>query len=137
MKQESTADMEELPPLHVLLTHLDWNLQRMAEMENKERTQYYRNAALQRYGFTFDSAVRCIRAYAREHNETCNTPAECLQLAGRRGWLPEGMDWEDLLESYQRMKPDTLDEHGDSIFEKLRQYHSAFQSLYTHLAAGG
>ena len=129
--------MEELPPLSVLLTHLDWNLQRMAEMESKERTEYYRNAALQRYGFTFDSAVRCIKAYARNHQERCETPAECLQLAGRLGWLPKEMDWEEMLESYQRMKPDALDEHGDSIFEKLKQYHAAFKSLYTHLASDG
>jgi hypothetical protein len=122
--------------LQVLLTHLDWNLQRMAEMDTKDRTKYYRNAALQRYGFTFDSAVRCIKAYARNHSEHCDTPAECLRLANSHGWLPREIDWKEMLESYQRMQPDALDEHGDSIFEKLKQYHAAFQALYTHLAAG-
>lgn len=136
MKQESPAKMEELPPLKVLLTHLDWNLQRMAEMETKDRTEYYRNAALQRYGFTFESVVRCIRAYARDHNEPCGTPSECLRLAHARGLLPEGVDWEEMLESYQRMKPSELDEYGDSIFEKLKHYHTAFHFLYTRLSAG-
>lgn len=126
--------MEELPPLNVLLTHLDWNLKRMAEMETHERTEYFRNAALQRYGFTFDSAVRCIRARARDNQESCNSPEECLRLANERGWLPQDTDWGEMLESYRKMKPDALDQHGDAIFDKLRQYHTVFSTLHTRLA---
>lgn len=126
--------MEELPPLNVLLTHLNWNLQRMAEMETQARTEYFRNAALQRYGFTFDSALRCIKAYAREQHESCESAEECLRLADSRGWLPQGTDWVEMLDSYVKMQPDSLAQHGDSIFEKLKTYHDTFHTLYKRMA---
>ena len=51
--------MEEISPSEsqVLLTHFDWNLQRLAEVLKQEQNDYFKGAALQRFGHTYDIAI--------------------------------------------------------------------------------
>ena len=86
-----TANPAELPPLKILLNQLDWNLQWLQQMEKNEPTDYYRDAALQRFEFTFNTAVKCIRAGALIQNTTCESPEECFALAERKEWVPGGI----------------------------------------------
>ena len=129
-----TAPQEELPPLKVLLTHLEWNLKRMEEVQKEEKTDYFRDAALQRFGFTFDSTLKCIRAGARLQNLQCETAEECFELAERLEWLGPNADWQDMVGAHEKMNPASLRDHADSIYEKLSTFHSQLKNLYQSLA---
>ncbi len=129
-----TAPQEELPPLKVLLTHLEWNLKRMEEVQRQEKTDYFRDAALQRYGFTFDSALKCIRAGARLQNAQCETAEECFELAERLEWLGSNADWQDMVDAHEKMNPASLKDHADAIYEKLSTFQSQLKDLYQSLA---
>ena len=108
IEQKMTTPQAELPPLNVLLTHLEWNLKRMEEIQKEKKTDYFRDAALQRYGFTFDSALKCIRAGALLKSQTCETAEECFELAERLGWLGQNADWQALVSAHEKMNPDSL-----------------------------
>ena len=97
-----TTNPEELPPLKILLNQLDWNLQWLEQMEKNELTDYYRDAALQRFEFTFNTAVKCIRAGALTQDMTCESPGECFALAERVEWLPEGAAWKGMIEDHEK-----------------------------------
>ena len=53
-----TNNPAELPPLKILLTQFDWNLQWLQQMGMNEPTDYNRDATLQRFESTFDTAVK-------------------------------------------------------------------------------
>lgn len=128
-----TTPQTELPPLKVLLTHLEWNLKRMEEVQREEKTDYFRDAALQRYGFTFDSALKCIRAGAHLQNLQCETAEECFGLAERQNWLGPNVDWQDMVTAHAQMNPTSVQDHADAIYEKLTTFQSQLKNLYHSL----
>ncbi len=126
---------EEIPPLKILLKQLDWNLQWLRQMEKNEATDYFRDAALQRFEFTFTAALKCIRAGALISNSTCESPEECLQLAERMGWLPVGSPWQELLQDYENMKSEAAPENANTLFAHLKNYRETFHMLFERLSA--
>ena len=130
-----TATPEELPPLNILLNQLDWNLQWLQQMEKNEPTDYFRDAALQRFEFTFNTAVKCIQGAARQNQDSCDSPEECFALAERKEWVPGGIPWKNILEDFKSMKIDTTQENADTLFAKLTQYRELFKMLFDRLSA--
>ena len=129
-----TINPEELPPLKILLDQLDWNLQWLQQMEKNEPTDYYRDAALQRFEFTFNTAVKCIGAGALKQDTTCESPDECFALAERVGWLPEGAAWKDMIHDYENMKPESASKNADAIFANLGKYREQLKFLFDQLS---
>ena len=130
-----TANPEEQPPLKILLNQLDWNLQWLQQMEKNELTEYYRDAALQRFEFTFTTAVKCIRAGALKQNMSCESPDECFALAERVEWLPEGAAWKGMIEDHEKMKPESASKNADAIFANLKKYREQLKTLFDRLSA--
>jgi hypothetical protein len=129
-----TANPEALPPLKILLNQLDWNLQWLQQMGKNELTDYYRDAALQRFEFTFSTAVKCIRAGALKQNITCESPEECFALAERVEWLPEGTAWKSMLQDYENMKPESVSKNANAIFANLEKYREQLKTLFERLS---
>ena len=129
-----TANPGELPPLKILLNQLDWNLQWLQQMEKNELTDYYRDAALQRFEFTFSTAVKCIRAGALKQRITCETPEECFALAERVEWLPEGTAWKSMIADHENMKPEHASTNADAIFANLKSYRELLKILFDRLS---
>ena len=50
----------------IILPHLNWSLARLKEVIEKEDTDYYRVAALQRFRLTYEVALKAIRAFAEQ-----------------------------------------------------------------------
>ncbi|NIQ03785.1 MAG: hypothetical protein GWM98_28430 [Nitrospinaceae bacterium] len=128
-----TSPSEETPPLKVLLTQLDWNLQWLHQMEKNERTDYYRDAALQRFGFAFDSAVKCIRAAAEQRNRGCPSSEECFELAETLNWLPEGAEWRKLIQDHQALKSESEPRETDAVFDRLKSHRNILKILFDRL----
>lgn len=129
-----TANTDQLPPLKILLNQLDWNIQWLQQMEKNELTDYYRDAALQRFEFTFSTAVKCIRAGALLQNMNCDSPGECFALAERVEWLPEGSGWQSMIQDHENMKPESASKNADAIFTNLKQYRELLKILFDRLS---
>ncbi len=122
------------PAPKILLTHFDWNLHRMDEMLKQENTEYFRHASLQRFGFTVDMALKCVRAFAEARGESCETAEQCFRLAAHNRWMEEDADWKDLTDSYHLIMQKPKGEPADTVYGKLPRYYSHLKSLYTHLS---
>ena len=129
-----TTNPAQPSPLKILLNQLDWNLQWLQQMEKNQPTDYYRDAALQRFDFTFNTAVKCIQAGALKQNQTCESPKDCFVLAERAKWLPEGTAWEKMLQDYENMKPESASKNSDEIFANLKSYREQLKILYDRLS---
>lgn len=121
--------------MNILLNQLDWNLQWLQQMEKNEPTDYFRDAALQRFEFTFNTAVKCIQGAARQNQDSCDSPEECFAMAERKEWVPEGIPWKNIVKDFESIKTDAAPENADALFAKLTQYREHFTTLFDRLSA--
>ncbi len=121
--------------MNILLNQLDWNLQWLQQMEKNEPTDYFRDAALQRFEFTFNTAVKCIQGAARQNQDSCDSPEECFAMAERKEWVPEGIPWKNIVKDFESIKTDSAPENADALFAKLTQYREHFTTLFDRLTA--
>jgi len=129
-----TTNPAELPQLKILLNQLDWNLQWLQQMEKNEPTEYYRDAALQRFDFTFNTAIKCIQAGALKKNMNCGSPEECFVLAERMEWMTHGAEWKNILRDYENMKSESDPIDSDLIFSNLKNHSGQFKILFDRLS---
>ena len=116
----------------VLLTHFDWNLQRLNEVIKQEQNDYFRGAALQRFGHTYDITIKVLRSFAKCQSLPCQTDEQCFRTALENGWLEKQPPWAEMIEDYKRInqKPQT---DTENVYLKLTAYHKAFSYLFTRL----
>tara|TARA_B100002003_G_scaffold223232_1_gene227593 strand:+ start:176 stop:571 length:396 start_codon:yes stop_codon:yes gene_type:complete len=107
-----------------VLTHFDWSLARFKEALEKEDTQYYRGAALQRFSLTYDLAIKTIRAFAEEQNTTCSDDASCFEWAVNHRWLRSDFGWKKMANNYTNTLGQPTNATADQIFAELpKHYH--------------
>ena len=116
----------------VLLTHFDWNLQRLHEVIQQEQSEYFKGAALQRFGHTYDITIKVLRSFAQSQGLSCETDEQCFETAVQNGWMEKQSDVKELVDDYQRItqKPQ---QDSEKIYKKLTTYHQAFNHLFTQL----
>ncbi len=124
---------EKIPPeLEVLLTHLDWNLQRLDEVLKQEQSDYFKGAALQRFGHTYIIALKTIRAFSQWKGMPFGTDDECFNTAGTKGWLAQEADLKTMSRDYQRIN-EKPQRDVENVYEKLSIYHQVFNYLFVQL----
>ncbi len=129
-------NMSQTPPPQkkVLLTHLDWNLQRLDEALKQESTDYFKSAALQRFGHTFTMAMKSIRGFGDSQEETREPGDEqCIELATQNGWAKNQPEWQEMFADYQRINQKPNEQETEALYQKLPRYQQAFKSLYSQL----
>lgn len=118
----------------VLLTHLDWNLQRLNEALKQESTDYFKGAALQRFGHTYIMVIKSIRGFAnpQEGDEESNDE-NCIKIANQSGWTEDQSQWLEIIEDYKLITQKPNKQLTEVVYQKLPQYHQAFKNLYAKL----
>ena len=121
----------------VLLTHLDWNLQRLDEVLKQGSTDYFKSAALQRFGHTYTMAMKSIRGFGESEAETDDE--QCIVLAIQNGWTEDQPRWKEIIADYKLVTQKPTEQEAEAIYQKLPRYLQAFKNLYSHLrpTAGG
>jgi hypothetical protein len=126
--------MTDMPPSEsqMLLTHFDWNLQRLNEVIMQEKNDYFMGAALQRFGHTYDITVKVLRSFAKHQGLSCQTDEQCFEIAVANGWMERIVDIKELTMDYQRIteKPK---QKSENIHKKLATYHKAFSYIFKQL----
>jgi hypothetical protein len=120
--------------LQVLLTHFDWNLQRLDEVLKQEQSDYFKGAALQRFGHTYDMVLKTLRAFAQWQNLPCQTDEQCFEAAVSSGWMEKQSDWKEMVADYQSInqKPP---QDAETVYGKLATFHLALSQLFAKLKA--
>ena len=118
----------------ILLTHFEWSLSRFEEMLKQKKTDYFRDATLQRFGFTFDLAVKCLRSFATARNLPCESDQDCFELAVREGWLSEDRPWEKLIDAHLKINPKPQPNQADELFSHMEEFCGHFKELHDRLS---
>ena len=126
MKEITSSELE------LLLTHFSWTLQRLEEVLKQEKSDYFKSAALQRFGHTYNIALKTIRSYAQSKSIPCNIDERCFETAVQNGWMKTQPEWKEIAADFQRInqKPQL---ETESVYSKLAAYHSALHYLFVQL----
>ena len=118
----------------VLLTHFDWNLQRLDEVLKQEQSDYFKGAALQRFGHTYDMTLKVLRAFAESNNLPCQTDEQCFETAVNNGWMEKQSDWKEMAADYQRINQKPTQD-AEIVYGNLATFHQTFSQLFAKLKA--
>ena len=121
------------PSLKILLTHFNWTIDRFEEILKNEKSDYYRDAALQRFSFTCNIALKCIRSLAAEQGKNCETFQQCVEWCLEKNWVEEDAPWNEIIESYSRAPQKLKGESADLEYDKLDSYCLLLKNIYKHL----
>lgn len=126
--------MSQTPPPQkkVLLTHLDWNLQRLDEALKQESTDYFKSAALQRFGHAYTMAIKSIRGFG-EPGEKSTNDEQCIELAEQNGWTEDLPQWQEMIADFHRINQKPGKQETEAVYQKLPLYQKAFKNLYSQL----
>ena len=127
MPPETTPD--------ILLTHYEWTVARLGEALRNEPSEYFRDAALQRFGFTCEMAFKCLSAFADPAGDAPTNPEESLRWAAKEGFFGTASEWEGIASAYQEINCKPGRDRADAIFARLENYLTCFRDLLTNLRA--
>ena len=126
--------MPTQPTPQIVLTHYDWSLARLKEALEKENTEYYRGAALQRFGLTYGLALKTIRAFAEEQGKTCPDEESCFEWVQEQQWLAKDADWKKMLDAYRKTQKRPTGEEAEKIYAELWGYYELFKQIRDSMA---
>ena len=113
----------------IILPHLNWSLARLKEAIEKEDTDYYRGAALQRFSLTYEVALKAIRAFAEQEGKSFSSDESCFQWIEEKQWVKKISDWESVINNYNKIKNSSEEKSTDNTYKQLRNYYSLFYDI--------
>ena len=117
----------------IILPHLNWSLARLKEAIEKENTDYYRGAALQRFRLTYEVALKVIRAFAKQEGKFFSTDEECFQWVEEKQQLEKKSDWDTVIKNYKNVKNLPREKSTDAIYNELQDYYVLLQNMIESL----
>lgn len=124
-----------VPPLKILMTHFKWTIERFEEILQNEKTDYYRDAAIQRFTFTCDMALKCIQSLAVEQGNSCETFEQGIKWVDGENWFGKDIQWEALVQSFILAAHKQNDESADNEYEKLNVHCTLLKNIYNKMEA--
>jgi len=125
--------MKKLSPSQILMGHLEWSIQHLADALKRPATEYYQNAALQRLSFTFELTIKTIRAYAKEQGKNISDDTEVLRYAQECQWIDEPSEWESTHTNVRLMNDEKASTPTQKIYAELPANHAMFETVFNRM----
>tara|TARA_B100000686_G_C16656627_1_gene898563 strand:+ start:811 stop:1248 length:438 start_codon:yes stop_codon:yes gene_type:complete len=125
--------MESIEHYKVLLDHLDWNVQHLREILKNPKTVYYRDASIQRFGFAFDLAFKCLKIFIEKEEIKCSEIEDYFKVADQCGWLSGSEDWKLIVKDNYSIKNGFRDVEEDVIYNNLKNHLIFLKHLHRNL----
>jgi len=113
----------------IILPHLNWSLARLKEAIEKEDTDYYRGAALQRFSLTYEVALKAIRAFAEQEGKSFSSDESCFQWIEEKKWFKKKSDWITVIQNYKKVKNLPKEKSTGNAYSKLRDHYLLFNYI--------
>ena len=113
----------------IILPHLNWSLARLKEAIEKEDTDYYRGAALQRFSLTYEVALKAIRALAEQEGKSFSSDESCFQWIEEKKWFKKKSDWITVIQNYKKVKNLPKEKSTDNAYNELRDHYALFNYI--------
>jgi len=108
-------------------------LARLEDALEQDKTEWTRDAAIQRFEVTFELAWKSIALFARREGIECASPRQAFRTAFRLGWIEDRQLWLAMLDDRNRTSHTNSEATAEAIFADLRGYHLALSGLVERL----
>tara|TARA_B100000686_G_C16614711_1_gene875765 strand:- start:104 stop:553 length:450 start_codon:yes stop_codon:yes gene_type:complete len=125
--------MEISAPYKILLSHLDWNIRHLKEILKYPKTIYYRDASIQRFGFTFNLTLKCLKTRIAKSSRVYSETEDWFLAAKEVGLLKDVGEWKLVIDDHNRIKDGFNNEEGESVYFNLKQHLILFEKLLGNL----
>lgn len=113
-------------------------LERLKDALAQPKSQWTRDASIQRFEFTFELAWKSIRRFAAIEGLDTPSPRQAVRTAARLGWIEDVSLWLEMLDDRNRSSHTYNEATAESIYVHLPAYATAMEQLIERLrrAAG-
>lgn len=111
------------------LAAFDSALIRLGDALDQPKTEWTRDAAIQRFEFTIELAWKTIMRFARREGVECSSPRQAFRTALKLGWVKDEGVWLDMLDDRNRTSHTYSEVTAEDIFSHLPGYESALSKL--------
>ena len=101
----------------------------------REPTAVERDAAIQRFEFSFELAWKAIQAAARLEGQDCASPRTAFSTAWRNGWIADEAAWLDRLDARNKTTHTYREAIAREVFGSLPRHLPHLTQLRESLAA--
>lgn len=116
------------------LTAFETALGRLDDALKQVETEWTRDAAIQRFEFTFELAWKTtMRAAQKEGMQSGASPKQVIKAAFKVGWIDDDVLWLKLLEDRNRTSHAYDQIIAEEIFNRLPDYRDALKKLLAQL----
>ena len=124
MSSDSEAALERA---RVLLDDLERAVLRLGAALSEPENEFIRDAAIQRFEFSFELAWKSIRVSAKLEGQDCASPRMAISTAWSNGWISDEAAWLDMLEESEKShKSPRLKSRVISFVKDLHQFGKNF-----------
>lgn len=116
------------------LTAFESALARLSEALAEAETEFIRDAAIQRFEFTFELAWKTtMHAAQKEGAQSGASPKQVIKVALKLGWIEDNVLWLKMLDDRNRTSHAYDQIIAEEIFDRLPDYRDACKKLLEQL----
>jgi len=107
---------------NLLLNDLNQALLRFGEALQQTENEFVRDAAIQRFEFSFELSWKAIQAAARLEGQDCTSPRTAFATAWRNGWISDEPAWLDMLDERNKTSHTYREAMAKEVFDNLPRH---------------
>lgn len=108
-------------------------LSRLGDALGQPKSEWTRDAAIQRFEFSFELAWKATARHAHDEGIDCASPRQALKAALRLGWIVDDALWLAMLSDRNRTSHAYNEKTAEEIFGALPRYHALLSELQRRL----
>lgn len=108
-------------------------LARLGDALAQPKTEWTRDAAIQRFEFTCELAWRAVGRFAKDEGIESGSPRQAIRAAFKLGWIDDDALWLSMLNDRNRTSHTYHEKTAEQIYANLARYHAALSSLVRRL----
>ncbi len=115
--------------LQNLVKNLKKANQRLKEAIRLKPTKVHRDAAIQRFEFTFELAWKTIQEYIRDQGFDCNSPKNCIREGARLEIIDNPEDWFEFLDNRNLISHTYNEKLAEKVYKKAVKFPKEIDNL--------
>jgi len=120
--------------LEAILKQFQKAVNRLDEVLKQEKNEFIRDAAIQRFEFTFDLSWKVIKAFLEENKGViCNSPKGCFREAYKQEIIEYDDFWTEMTDYRNKTAHIYKEELAEEIYAILPRTLSYFQKLLENI----
>jgi len=101
----------------------------------KEKNEYMRDSAIQRFEFTFELAWKTMKAYLEDKGVKAYAPRDAIKSAFQVKMIPDDARWLDMLEIRNLTAHIYNEKMAEDVYAKLQGFLPLIKKLLDNLSA--